>query len=40
MKGLEDGSKNYLKKLRKTDNNYNSNIYSTKQYLCQCCIII
>ena len=29
MKGLEDGSKNYLKKLRKTDNNYNSNIYST-----------
>lgn len=40
MIGLEDGSKNYLEKLRKTYNNYKSNVNCISNYIWDCCIIV
>ena len=40
MKGLEDRSKIYLNKLRKTDNKYNLVVNAKNKYLCYSCITI
>ena len=39
MIGLEDGSKNYLRKLKYLNKNYNLGVNTTKHYSCDTCLI-
>ena len=39
MIGLEDGSKNYLRKLKYLNKNYNLGVNTTKRYSCDTCLI-
>ena len=39
LKGLEDGSKKYLEKLRKGSNNYTLEVDSNNKYSCNSCLV-
>ena len=39
LKGLEDGSKKYLEKLRKGSNNYKLEVDSNNKYSCNSCLV-